>query len=77
MICPLCRVRAKPGAAACAACGVDFMKWLRLQGGKASGGRKAPRKRRAWEPAAAAAAAAALAVAMWRAGKTEARGALP
>lgn len=77
VICPLCRKRSPSGAASCASCGVDFMKWLRLQGGKAAAGKKAPRPRRGWEPFAAAAAAAALAVAMWRAGKTEARADAP
>lgn len=74
MVCPLCRKRSASGAASCASCGVDFMKWLHLQGGKASAGKRASRTRRGWEPFAAAAAAAALAVAMWRAGKTEVLG---
>lgn len=71
MICPLCRHRSKAGAHACAACGVDFMKWLHLQGGKAAARRRHPPHPRSLPPAARAAAAAGLvaflALAFWRA----------
>ncbi|TBR20750.1 hypothetical protein EPO15_12185 [bacterium] len=64
MICPLCRRRSASGAVACEACGVDFMKWLHLQGGKASVRRKPRRKE--WAPALALGALAALALVVWR-----------
>ncbi|MBI2362025.1 MAG: hypothetical protein HYV15_01390 [Elusimicrobia bacterium] len=42
MLCPLCRARCEPNMPACPACGVDFMKWLHLQGRRA----EAPAPRR-------------------------------
>lgn len=70
MVCPLCRKRSASGAAACSSCGVDFMKWLQLQGDKAQGHRKhsshAPDFSPGLRAAAAAGLAALLALAAWR-----------
>ncbi|MBI5597940.1 MAG: hypothetical protein HY928_17800 [Elusimicrobia bacterium] len=42
MLCPLCRARCEPNMPACPSCGVDFMKWLHLQGRRAEA--SAPRR---------------------------------
>lgn len=70
MVCPLCRKRSASGAAACSSCGVDFMKWLQLQGDKAQGHRKHASRVLEFPPglraAAAVGLAALLALAAWR-----------
>lgn len=74
MLCPLCRARCEAGLTACPSCGVDFMKWLHLQGGKAA----RPRQRAAAVLGGRAAAwllmLGAFAVFGWRARGSDAAG---